>query len=49
MLHVPDVPKHSYISDIYASRFVDAIKFALASIAEKAALKNKMDLLGENQ
>ncbi len=35
--------------DIYASRFVDAIKFALASIAEKAALKNKMDLLGENQ
>jgi len=35
--------------EIYASRFVDAINFALASIAEKAALKNKMDLLGENK
>jgi len=35
--------------EIYASRFVDVIKFALASIAQKAALKNKMDLLGENK
>jgi hypothetical protein len=34
--------------EIYESRFVDAIKNALININEKAALKNKMDLLGEH-
>jgi len=34
--------------DIYASRFVDAVHLALENINQKVALKNKMDILGEN-
>ena len=34
--------------EIYDSRFNDAIKLALANIDEKAALKNKMHILGES-
>jgi len=33
--------------EIYSSRFVDAIKYALVNINEKTALKNKMQILGE--
>jgi hypothetical protein len=33
--------------DIYGSRFLDAIKLGLANLREKAALKNKMHILGE--
>jgi len=35
--------------EIYASRFVDAVNIALAGINQKVALKNKMDILGENK
>ncbi len=35
--------------EIYASRFVDAVNNALAGINQKMALKNKMDVLGENK
>jgi hypothetical protein len=34
--------------EIYASRFVDAINHALVNMNQKVALKNKMDILGEN-
>jgi len=34
--------------EIYNSRLVDAVGLALVNINEKAALKNKMDVLGEN-
>ncbi|MEN4053069.1 MULTISPECIES: hypothetical protein [Sulfurimonas] len=34
--------------EIYGSRLIDAVNLALANINEKAALKNKMDVLGEN-
>jgi hypothetical protein len=34
--------------EIYNSRLVDAVNLALVNINEKAALKNKMDVLGEN-
>jgi hypothetical protein len=34
--------------EIYASRFVDAVNLALSNINKKAALQNKMDVLGEN-
>ncbi|QOP44773.1 hypothetical protein [Sulfurimonas paralvinellae] len=33
---------------IYDSRFVDAVNLALENINKKVALKNKMDILGEN-
>jgi len=33
--------------EIYSSRLVDAIKYALININEKTALKNKMHILGE--
>jgi len=35
--------------EIYASRLVDAVNLALVNINEKAALKKKMDILGENE
>ena len=35
--------------EIYASRFIDALNGALAIINQKVALKNKMDILGENK
>jgi len=34
--------------EIYDSRFVDAVNFALANINKKVALQKKMDILGEN-
>jgi len=36
-------------SEIYASRFIDAINSGLLTISKKAALENKMDILGENK
>jgi len=35
--------------DIYISRFMESIKYALMSIEGKAAFENKMELLGENK
>jgi Ni,Fe-hydrogenase III component G len=35
--------------EIYESRLVDAIKLALLNISKKAALKNKMNILGEDE
>jgi hypothetical protein len=34
--------------EIYSSRLIDAVHLALLNINEKAALKNKMNILGEN-